>query len=92
MKVPKVKQLISHNDLPALFERYEIFIIVIGIGTVFIIAGILFYQKAYKITTTIPEVAVDLPRVQTLLFEKTVEELEQKKSMAPDLPIINPFR
>ena len=92
MKPVKIKQFANLKDLPVLFERYEVFIILLGMGVVFLLAGIVFYQKAYKVTATIPEAAVDVPRVNASLFEKTVEEIEQKKRMAPDAPIVDPFQ
>ena len=88
----KIKQFANLKDFPVFFERYEIFIILVGIGVAFFLAGMVFYQKAYKVTATIPETRVDVSRVQTALFEKTIEELEQKKRMAPDAPIIDPFQ
>ena len=88
----KIKQFANLKDFPVLFERYEIFIILLGIGVAFLLAGTVFYQKAYKVTATIPETTVDVSRVDTALFEKTIEELEQKKRMAPDAPIIDPFQ
>lgn len=87
-----MQQFINHKDLPVLFERYELFIVVFGMGAVFLIAGVLFYEKAYKTTTIAPEVVVDVAKVNTPLFQKTAGELEQKKQIAPDLPIIDPFR
>lgn len=79
-------------DLPMMFEKYEIFVVISGIIFVFLFAGFLFYEKAYKATIVPPEVFVDVPKVNTALFEKTVEELEQRKQTAPDLPIIDPFQ
>ena len=92
MKPIKIKQFTNLKDFPIFFERYEVFIILLGIGVAFLLAGTVFYQKAYKVTVIIPEAVVDVPRVNTFLFEKTVEEIEQKKRMAPDLPIIDPFQ
>ena len=92
MKPIKIKQFPNLKDFPAFFERYEVFIILLGIGVIFLLAGIVFYQKAYKVTSAIPEATVDVLRVNTSLFDKTVEEIEQKKLMAPDLPIIDPFQ
>ena len=92
MKPIKIKQFANLKDFPVFFERYEIFIILLGIGVSFLLAGMVFYQKAYKVTATIPETTVDVSRVDTVLFEKTIEELEQKKRMAPDAPIIDPFQ
>lgn len=92
MKPVKIKQFINIKDFPMLFERYEIFIILLGMGVAFLLAGVVFYQKAYRVTATVPETTVDVPRVNTPLFEKTVEELAQKQQMAPDLPIVDPFQ
>ena len=92
MKPIKIKQFANLEDFPVFFERYEIFIILLGMGVAFLLAGTVFYQKAYKVTATVPETTVDVPRVHTSLFEKTIEELEQKKRIAPDLPIIDPFQ
>jgi len=92
MKPIKIKQLANLKDFPMFFERYEVFIILLGIGVVLLLAGIVFYEKAYKVTATIPEAVVDVSRVNIRLFEKTIEEIEQKKLMAPDVPIIDPFQ
>ena len=80
------------KNFPALFEKYEIFIILTGVVIVFLLAGVLFFEKAYKTTTNIFEVSIDLPKVNEGLFNKTVEELGARKQMAPDIPIIDPFR
>ena len=92
MNSVKIKQIANRKDFPVLFERYEVFIILLGMGVVFLLAGVVFYQKAYKVTATIPEATTDVLRVNISLFEKTIEELEQKRRMAPDLPIIDPFQ
>jgi len=80
------------KDTPFLFERYEIFVIVLGVAVVFLLAGFIFYEKAYKTASTVPDIEIEVTRVKAELFEKTIQELEQRKQMAPDLPIIDPFR
>ena len=80
------------RNFPVLFEKYEVFIILAGVAIVFLLAGALFFEKAYKTTVSIFEVSVDLPKVNERLFNKTVEELDARKQMAPDIPIIDPFR
>jgi hypothetical protein len=80
------------KDLPALFEKYEILVILSGIVIVFLLGGFFFYKQAYKTTTDVPIVEVLVPKVNAELFEKTVRELEGRKGMAPDLPIIDPFK
>jgi len=80
------------RELPFLFEKYEIFIILFGIVVAFLLAGFILYENAYKTTTTIPDVTVDVTRINSNLFEKTVRELEQRKQLTPDLPIIDPFQ
>ncbi|MFY9457910.1 MAG: hypothetical protein WAP23_03210 [Candidatus Spechtbacterales bacterium] len=80
------------RDLTFLFEKYEFFVILAGIVIVFLLGGFFFYKEAYRTTTDIPMVEVVVPKVNAELFKKTVEELEGRKGMAPDLPIIDPFR
>ena len=87
-----IKKNINIKNLPFIFERYEIFVIVLGVIAVFLLAGFIFYEKAYKTTITIPDIEIEATRVKTELFEKTIRELEERKQMAPDLPIIDPFR
>jgi len=82
----------SFGSFPVLFEKYEIFIILTGVVIVSLLAGALFFEKAYKTTTSIFEVNVDLPKVNEELFNKTVEELSARKQMAPDIPIVDPFK
>ncbi len=77
---------------PSLFEKYEIFVILTGIIIVFLLGGFLFYKEAYRTTTDVPVVRVEVLKVNAELFQKTVEELEGRKGMAPDLPIIDPFQ
>lgn len=82
----------NFKNIPFIFERYEIFVIIIGIFVVSLIAGFLFYEKAYKTVTTTPEFTETVSEINDKLFKKTGEELEQRKEMAPDLPIIDPFK
>lgn len=79
-------------ELPSLLEKYEIFVILAGIVTVFLLGGFFFYKEAYKTTTDAPMVEVNVLKVNAEFFKKTVEELEGRKGMAPDLPIIDPFQ
>lgn len=80
------------KNLPFIFEKYEIFIILVGVLVAFLFAGFLFYENAYKTVNFIPDVEVELPTVQRELFEKTVKDLDDRRKMAPDLPIIDPFQ
>ena len=80
------------KNLPFTIEKFEVFIILAGVVIVSLFAGLIFYERAYKIIISMPEVVSDAPKVNSALFEKTAEELEQRKQMAPDLPIIDPFR
>lgn len=91
-RIPKIKQAVRMRDIPFLFERYELFIVIGGVLIVFLIAGLLFYEHAYKTVRAIPDVSVEAPRIQQALFDKTLEELAQKKQPLPDASIIDPFR
>lgn len=93
MKTPIVKFNARYlAKLPFLFEKYEIFAILTGIVIAFLLGGFFFYKEAYRTTTDVPMVEVEVSKVNAELFQKTVEELEGRKGMAPDLPIIDPFR
>lgn len=92
INLSRFKKIINIKDIPFLFERYEFFIILIGTLLVFLLGGFVFYKKAYKAVEIIPEVRVEVMRVNSYLFEKTIEELRQRKQMTPDLPIIDPFQ
>ncbi len=85
-QVPKIEKA------PFLFERYEFFIMIGGVLIVFLIAGFLFYEHAYKTVRAVPDVSVEAPKINQQLFEQTVEELAQKKQPSPDEPIVDPFR
>lgn len=88
----KIKQAVRMRDIPFLFERYELFVVIIGFFVVFLVAGLLFYEKAYKTVRAIPDVSVESPQIKQSLFDKTVEELARKKQPPPAAPIIDPFR
>ena len=90
----KIKQYIKRafEELPFYFEKYEAFIILIGALLMFLMAGFIFYTKAYRVVETTPKVDVSVERIRSDLFDKTIEELKQRKEAAPDLPIIDPFR
>ncbi|MBI1888931.1 MAG: hypothetical protein HYS15_03330, partial [Candidatus Spechtbacteria bacterium] len=44
----KIKQSARTKNIPLYFERYEFLIVIGGALLVFLIAGILFYFKAYR--------------------------------------------
>lgn len=92
--INKIKKSIKvfWSKLPFYFERYEVIVILVGALVCFSLAGLVFYTKAYKVVESLPEVEAGLLNVNTALFEKTIVELEQRKIMAPDLPIIDPFK
>lgn len=92
LKLDKIKKSINVKNLPFIFERYEIFIIIVGVVVVFLLALFVFYKKAYITVNSSPDVDVEVKKVRSELFEQTIDELEQRKQMAPDLPIIDPFR
>lgn len=93
INIAKIKNRtkIFAEKVPVYFERYEIITILAGAIMFFLLAGLVFYLKAYKVTESVPDTEDDAFRVNSELFEKTVKELEQRKTMAPDLPIIDPF-
>ena len=85
-RVTKIEQA------PFLFERYELYIVIAGVLIVFLIAGFLFYEHAYKTVRAVPNVSVEVLQINQPLFDKTVKELAQKKQPLPSEPIIDPFR
>lgn len=74
------------------FERYEFLIVIGGALLVFLIAGILFYFKAYRTVSKTPEGTAQITKINRALFDKVLKDLEQKKQAPKDLPIIDPFR
>jgi len=88
----KLKSLINSEDLPRLFERYELFVVVGGAVVVFLIAGFIFYNNAYKTIHADIKGEVSIPKIETVLFEQILEDLKEKKRPPLDDPIIDPFR
>lgn len=92
LKLTKLKSLINAEDLPRIFERYEIFVVIAGAIIVFLIAGFIFYNNAYKTISADIEGEVSIPKIETVLFEQILEDLKEKKQPFPNDPIIDPFR
>lgn len=94
LDIQKIKQYIERifQKLPLYFEKYELFIIFSGAVAAFLLGGFIFYIKALKAVDVIPEVEISVLKVRSDLFDKTIEELGQRKEAAPDLPIIDPFK
>jgi len=92
MNLTQLKNLIKIKNLPAAFERYEIFVIAGGVIVVFLLAGWVFYNKAYKTVIAPPSVSVALPNVNKVLFDKTLQEIEHKKQPPSSEPLVDPFR
>lgn len=88
----KITQILKLETLPRVFERYEILIVILGTFVAFIAAGYIFYQKAYRAVSTPPRPEVQSPSIDTVLFEKTLKELEAKKQSPASEPIVDPFR
>lgn len=88
----KLKNFVKLKNFPEFFERYELFIIALGIIIVFVIAGFIFYNKAYKTVAVPPTVSVELPKINQPLFEKTLKELEEGKQAPPAEQTVDPFR
>lgn len=88
----KLKNFIKLKELPEIFERYEIFVIAGGAIVAFLIAGLIFYNSAYKTVSTPPKASVQLPQINKFLFDKTLKELEVKKQPISSEPIVDPFR
>lgn len=92
INLSQLKNFLKIKNFPAFFERYEIFVILAGVVIVFLLAGWIFYSKAYKTVNAPPSVSPSLPSIDKVLFDKTISELEQKKQPLPSEPIIDPFR
>ena len=84
--------MINIEDIPHLFERYELVVVIVGIVVVFLISGFVFYSKGYKTTDVLPEVAVKVPRINKALFDQIIKDLEEKKQIPPSQSVIDPFR
>lgn len=94
MNLTQLKNFIKIKNLPATFERYEIFVMTGGVIVVFLLAGWVFYNKAYK-TVTAPRrdaASIALPNMNKVLLDKTLQEIEQKKQPPSSEPIVDPFR
>jgi len=92
LQIGKIKDLIKIKDLPVVFERYEFFVIIFGTVIIFLFAGFVFYNNAYKTVLTIPEVEVELPSINSAAFDEILQDLEQKKQPLPNQPVVDPFR
>lgn len=92
LNIKKLKSFINVEDLPRFFERYELFVVVGGAVFVFLIAGFIFYNSAYKTISADIEGEVSIPKIETGLFEQVLEDLREKKQPFPDESIIDPFR
>jgi hypothetical protein len=92
INLKKLKSSIRVEYLPQLFERYELFVVVGGAVFIFLIAGFIFYQNAYKTVSADVEGEVSIPKIETALFEQVLEDLREKKQPFPDEPIIDPFK
>jgi len=92
MRFYRPKKFISIRNLPAFFERYEVFVIIAGVLIAFLFTGVVFYNNAYKTVNTVPEVEVEMPAIETSLFDTILEDIEEKKQLPPELPVIDPFR
>ena len=88
----QLKGTIAARNLPRIFERYEIFVIVGGVLITLVFAGWIFYSKAYKTVNTVPQISVSLPSINKPLFDKILLEIEQKKQPLSSEPIVDPFK
>lgn len=88
----QITKIIRPETLPRVFERYEILIVLLGTLVAFVVAGSIFYEKAYRTVSTPPNPEVQAPSIDQALFQKTLKELEAKKQVLPPEAIVDPFR
>lgn len=92
LRAPKLNMFLHIKRIPFVFERFELAVVIFGAAVAFVLAGLLFYQKAYKTVTIPPEVEVRIPKINEALFNSILNELEQKKQLPSSEPIVDPFR
>jgi len=95
IKLSQLKEFtkgLNLKNIPFAFERYELFVVIGGTLAVVVLAGFLFYTKAYQIVATPPEVSIETPEINQALFEQALQDLKVKKQPVSGEPIIDPFR
>ena len=91
-KFPKKKIKLPIAILPAMFEKYELYVGLAGIISAFLLAGLLFYFNVYEDIVVEPEVSIENIRVNEGVLERVLKELDAKSQIPAEQAVTDPFR
>jgi hypothetical protein len=87
----QIKNKISLKNIPIVFEKFELIILLAGSIMIFTAVGFVLYGSVLAIIVFEPEASVELPSINQSLLESVVQDIENKERVYSDEPITDPF-